>query len=1504
MRRPYEEHISDLKRLLLRLGLLDGRLVWCAEGPHLTWLQAVQDPLALLEDLGRRGCPTVAGLQRAARMLRPPHAVDARWLGAVQRDLKALRRHPAALTLIAEAPRAFRRQGRVDAAWLDARQHALDVLSRQLAAGPPEGTAGLHALAEALHGPGAARALERLEVRSRQHGRARRAEGRRRIASLVARLSPDPSPARLDACEVPDDALDGFARELLQADRARGRPFERRLRRTVQALMAWPAPPADTERDANAAPLPQALNEAVRAAGEEALAALRTTTHHEAPERLGRALGVLGLMFLPEPEDRLTPSEVSLTLRSVEKLREHLVGVRLTVRQVLELLRLDKDHGKAHLELLGPLGRLVADGLESTLVSELVRNNHGHGLIELKDDVEAARTWGQWVLRLGPRLRKSGHELYLTAAAFLGIARGRARGLVLLGRCLLAHHSAKNPQALLGWLDATLSLVRSAPEQARTLHADLMGTTPGLGRRLFPEFAAWLGDEALLDRYCHLQRLAGEAPRLPRALLRDFDHAGKRQREREHLASREGLTEAQQRRLERLEQRHAPDDAPPSSDWTLRRLRERLEAAQARAFEVRLDAALSAVLRAGWGICLPTLTPAWRDAVRFHLSTEKNGELLGMLLRHAAAHPGQPLVRVLPANVAWLKRAAKRMDVEAWLAPRRAEVSLQGRRYVLSVEQDPIQVLRMGIPFDTCLSLTNGCNAASTVLNALDANKHVLYLRDEAGQIVARKLIGVSRDWTLVGYRLYLALATGLRPDVERAFHGLCAELAAEARLPLSDLGEPESLHPGFWYDDGTVPFSSTEASTEGAAVTAYCQHLGRPVVASDELRSEAAVWFARQRGDVAATLAALGRRRRGGEVELEAAHWLVEQLGEVECLRLTASHAALGAALLHRAFTPDAERMLAMLARFPQVEDTHWTEAQSLLALAAPSEAAARMLVDVARRQWARSVRFDEHGIEHGTVYALPPMLSRLEVATALELCERIAPVWDWLAANQCAACRDDAWRQATDACVRAYARRPSPSAVIHCLADARRHPAVHRVALHLAARFPFPWSPRAPAPAPHGLTWLEGVPLGCPPALRVLRERCARDPELAALPDMAAALLRQSGPEAPIASDSLPRPGAEPFAALADLQLHLPEHTRVLLSCWDGVPREHKPSVWALYFHRRHATAWKRALVRPGAAKLRSRRNWLAVLGDAKGLGEVFEQPASDPEQETGPFAPACTEGKRDALRLADLVARQVSAGAKALDARLGFEGTEPPEVVDPVLLRGVLRELDAGTRPGASADGSGERLARCIDLLAQANTPLDCWIPLLEQLLDRDAPEALVARAAKAAFSTLSWGQPQDAEGLMVRLAGLPAARRVVVEALGRFDSGSWGGAHARLQHAARALGRDVGALLDEVCAEWVRRIGDSDFVHHDTWLPPGLRDAMERAALTQGVRVSLGLYDVLPGPGAASRFLDRMLATLPTLREKLAGTSREERNQDLQSRWLAAALGERDEEPPGL
>ena len=105
-------------------------------------------------------------------------------------------------------------------------------------------------------------------------------------------------------------------------------------------------------------------------------------------------------------------------------------------------------------------------------------------------------------------------------------------------------------------------------------------------------------------------------------------------------------------------------------------------------------------------------------------------------------------------NATWLTRAAaNEVDVGAWRAGFRVAVPVGGEPITFATETDPLHVLKMGSYFDTCLSLDTGSNAASTLVNALDVNKHVIYGRRADGAVVCRKLIGATARGELAGYR-------------------------------------------------------------------------------------------------------------------------------------------------------------------------------------------------------------------------------------------------------------------------------------------------------------------------------------------------------------------------------------------------------------------------------------------------------------------------------------------------------------------------------------------------------------------------------------------------------------------------------------------------------------------------------------------------------------------------------------------------------------------------------
>jgi hypothetical protein len=115
----------------------------------------------------------------------------------------------------------------------------------------------------------------------------------------------------------------------------------------------------------------------------------------------------------------------------------------------------------------------------------------------------------------------------------------------------------------------------------------------------------------------------------------------------------------------------------------------------------------------------------------------------------------------------------------------------------------------MGNYFDTCLSF-QGINSFSTVANAAELNKRVIYARDEGGHIVGRKLIGLNENGCLVGFRTYNALdSKDHRLVLHRIFQRYAQELAQRAGLDLADDGTVPKLFAEEWYDDGVWPWSA-----------------------------------------------------------------------------------------------------------------------------------------------------------------------------------------------------------------------------------------------------------------------------------------------------------------------------------------------------------------------------------------------------------------------------------------------------------------------------------------------------------------------------------------------------------------------------------------------------------------------------------------------------------------------------------------------------------------------
>jgi hypothetical protein len=320
-----------------------------------------------------------------------------------------------------------------------------------------------------------------------------------------------------------------------------------------------------------------------------------------------------------------------------------------------------------------------------------------------------------------------------------------------------------------------------------------------------------------LSEYLHLRRLAGHGETFSSALEEPLRRADREEGELSFLQKRLAdpkLTEAERvriaRRCERLED---TEERRQRREADARRARRRLSRALLELRRESLKAVLQRVLRRS----LERLIGELPDREL------PEGLLAALHLFHAPRIDRQQLARFLldvlhgrppadrPESRDWLERARRSgVDTAAWQRGLHLRLAHEGQELSLDTEHDPLHVLQMGSYFDTCLRLEAGENAASTLLNALEVNKQVLYLRRSDGVVVGRKLVGATSEGALAGYHTYLSEGgADLRAQVNRAI----AEHAGACGLTPSATATPERLTEGFWYDDGNEPWPPSGAT-------------------------------------------------------------------------------------------------------------------------------------------------------------------------------------------------------------------------------------------------------------------------------------------------------------------------------------------------------------------------------------------------------------------------------------------------------------------------------------------------------------------------------------------------------------------------------------------------------------------------------------------------------------------------------------------------------------------
>lgn len=160
--------------------------------------------------------------------------------------------------------------------------------------------------------------------------------------------------------------------------------------------------------------------------------------------------------------------------------------------------------------------------------------------------------------------------------------------------------------------------------------------------------------------------------------------------------------------------------------------------------------------------------------------------------------------RTEPPNVAFMEAMGQRgVNLDPWLDPsfQQTATDAKGEPYRLYFTRHIEDVLLMGFHFDTCLS-PDGVNFFSTLANAMDINKQVLYARTDSGRVIGRCLFALTDQGSLLTYHRY---AHDPKDGFAEQVDLLARSLAQAMNTVVADSGKVATLVAKKWYDDGAV---------------------------------------------------------------------------------------------------------------------------------------------------------------------------------------------------------------------------------------------------------------------------------------------------------------------------------------------------------------------------------------------------------------------------------------------------------------------------------------------------------------------------------------------------------------------------------------------------------------------------------------------------------------------------------------------------------------------------
>ncbi len=210
-------------------------------------------------------------------------------------------------------------------------------------------------------------------------------------------------------------------------------------------------------------------------------------------------------------------------------------------------------------------------------------------------------------------------------------------------------------------------------------------------------------------------------------------------------------------------------------------------------FEKFLNGIYLETLNKRIGIEVPVnIDENWQRAILLYLNLKCNKRAYRKVLFHLAKGDYREWVISLPVNREFIKELeSKGIKVSYIIDGYLKKIKIKGLPYIIYIEKNPFEIIRVGEYFKTCLSISEGSNYG-LIPYLIDLNKLVIYLRNREGKVVARARVDISREGIIRFQRVYSHIKS---KRIERIFVNFIKELAKKMNTKLGETGNFKSLH-------------------------------------------------------------------------------------------------------------------------------------------------------------------------------------------------------------------------------------------------------------------------------------------------------------------------------------------------------------------------------------------------------------------------------------------------------------------------------------------------------------------------------------------------------------------------------------------------------------------------------------------------------------------------------------------------------------------------------------